>query len=492
MEILLRTVILGTVFMGLMVSLLSCTSPSRRPLPSNNPFQKTPPNPHKLFQQGIATGDVTSHSAQIWIRTQEAAMVKVTWWSQVAQNKMTNSILAEKQSLFVKTEKEHDFTRIIPLNNLQARTAYVYQVEGTRSGPESFPREVVTGSFSTLPEAEEPTAFHFVWSGDLGGQGHCRTKEKGYEIFDTIRAQNPTFAILLGDLMYADNPCPAPPNIAGSNFVAQSLAEFRAKHRYQRGDASLQRLLAHTPIYAVWDDHEVVNNFSGTEEPLMAIGRQAFREYWPIRRFEENPHRMFRKIGYGSALEIFLLDTRQYRSANVKQDGPQKTMLGQEQLGWLLEGLRESFATWKVIVTSVPLGIPKEGRGSNPGNDNWARGKAGTGFHHELKQIVSVILSNRIANVVWLSGDVHFAQANAFDPDRDGVADFHEFVAGPLSAGTRSAPKPQLDLNPTTLFSEGGFTNFGVLRGDQETLTIQFVDENGRIRFDQTISANTF
>ena len=70
---------------------------------------------------------------------------------------------------------------------------------------------------------------------------------------------------------------------------------------------------------------------------------------------EGDPHRLYRKIRYGADVEVFLLDTRQYRSRNADQDGPAKTMLGARQLRWLLDELQASDATWKVIVTSVPV-----------------------------------------------------------------------------------------------------------------------------------------
>ncbi len=53
---------------------------------------------------------------------------------------------------------------------------------------------------------------------------------------------------------------------------------------------------------------------------------------------------------------------------------------------------------------------------------------------HALVTLVSVILAHRIRNVIWLAADIHFAQVNDYDPDGDSFADFHEFIAGPLSA----------------------------------------------------------
>ena len=494
MKGLVTPTVVGAVGIACLSLLVACVSPSRRPLPANNPFQRTTSVSESGLQQGIATGDVTSHSAQIWLRTQQPRHVNLTWWPQRDQQEAgvpAISSEANQQSLQVHTTAEQDFTSILPLSGLEPGTSYTYKVQVLSPGGGAVSNHTKMGTFSTWPDPEVRAPFHFIWSGDLGGQGHCRTSDQGYRIFDIARATKPSFAILLGDLVYADDHCPSPPNIPGSDFIADNLADYRAKHRYQREDPALQRFLATIPIYAVWDDHEVVNNFSGIQEPLMPIGRQAFREYWPLEKQEGAPHRMYRKVRYGADVEIFVLDTRQYRSMNSEQDGPHKSMLGQQQLSWLVEGLRQSSATWKFIVTSVPLSIQKEGFGSQIGNDSWARGISGTGFYHELQFIVSHILQHQISNVLWLSGDVHIAQANAYDPNQDGVIDFHECIAGPLSAGTRTASMPLPDLHPITLFSGGGFMNFGVIRGDHQRLTVQFIDETGVVRFEHTIAATS-
>jgi alkaline phosphatase D len=57
-------------------------------------------------------------------------------------------------------------------------------------------------------------------------------------------------------------------------------------------------------------------------------------------------------------VELFILDTRQYRSRNSEPDGPGKSMLGETQRRWLLDGLAASDAVWKVVVTSVTLSVP--------------------------------------------------------------------------------------------------------------------------------------
>jgi alkaline phosphatase D len=166
-----------------------------------------------------------------------------------------------------------------------------------------------------------------------------------------------------------------------------------------------------------------------------------------------------------------------------------KTMLGEAQLKWLLEGLEHSSATWKVIASSVPLSVPKGGPPHEPGNDGWAGGPDGTGFETELKIIAERILSRQIRNVVWLTADVHFVQANAYDADRDGAPDFHEFVAGPLSAASGRLVGVRSPFAVRTLLTEGGYLNFGKVRVDTTSFEVTIIDDVGKTRFRHRVVA---
>ena len=470
------------------IGLSGCVSPSREGLPSGSPFMDQAELQKPSLPDGTAVGDITDHSAELWLKTDGPRQIQVEWASVEAWKRI--SAMASVQSPArrmppVVTGPETDYTSTLSFEQLSPGTRYRYYVLVSDAGGNQPPvqRVAAQGEFTTLPDSSASVPVMFAWSGDLGGQDRCRQGEAGYPIFDTIGKQQPDFFIFLGDTIYADNACVSPPNEPGSNFIATTLAEYRAKHHYQRGAAALRRLLERVPVYVIWDDHEVKNNFAGPHEPLMAAGRQAFREYWPIHSDAVDPQRLHRAIRYGSDLEMFFLDTRQHRSKNADQDGPAKTMLGAAQLRWLLEGLAASTATWKVVVTSVPLSVPKGGGLAVPGYDGWAGGTDGTGFERERQVIVDTIVGKAIPNVVFLGGDVHWVQANMYDVNQDGVPDFHEFVSGPLSAnpGRLTAASPV--LHPTTLINEGGYDNFGLARVTKEAFEVSIIDSAGKTRF---------
>jgi len=474
---------------------LSCTSASREGLPLGSPFRESVVLAEDFLPQGITVGDVTSHGALLWLRTDGPAMVQVEWappsvWE--TASKMATVIAPVSRTAWLATMAETDYTVSIPLEGLVPAARYRYHVLVGRVGEGKNHIETklaAKGEFTTLPDAKASAPVIFAWSGDLGGQGRCRQGPGGYPIFDVMRRQNPDFFLFLGDTIYGDNACPAPPNEPGADFKAATLAEYRARHRYQRGAESLRRFLEMVPVYAVWDDHEVRNNFAGPFEDQMPAGRQALREYWPIASPENDPNRLYRAVRYGADLELFILDTRQYRSRNADRDGPAKTMLGPAQLKWLLDGLSASTATWKVIATSVPLSIPKGGGARVPGNDGWAGGPDGTGFERERQVIVDAILDHKMTNVVFIAADVHWVQANAYDPNQDGVIDFHEFVAGPLSARPGRLTPASEGLHPTRLINEEGYHNFGLARITKTALELTVMDDAGKTRFSHRLTA---
>jgi alkaline phosphatase D len=133
-------------------------------------------------------------------------------------------------------------------------------------------------------------------------------------------------------------------------------------------------------------------------------------DYWPIRRNLDEPERIYRSFRWGKALELFILDTRQYR------DRQQGTMLGKAQKEWLFEGISRSDAIFKFIATSVPM--------AGSGEDRW------DGYPTERAEILRYIKDKKITGLIFLSGDLHCAAITRI-PKSGGLRDI---TAGPLAA----------------------------------------------------------
>lgn len=415
-----------------------------------------------------------------------------------------------EQSRRVAVDAGHDFTGKVLFDELAPATAYAYRAwcdDGATNQDGEI--DAARGRFRTAPSPADRRSVRFAWGGDVAGQNACRDEKEGYTVFDRIVELSPDFFIGLGDMIYADDAC-APigrygnRQVVGPESPSVDLPGFWAHWRYNRTDPASQRLLASTAYYAVWDDHEIMNDFGPHRDTLpiapgrhlLPIGLQAFLDYQPMMPPRQAPTRLYRRIRWGRQLELFFLDTRQYRDANVLPDtGLQpKTMLGATQRRWLIDGLAHSDATWKAVVCSVPLSIPTANE--KKGHDGWADDHQQTGFERELVSILRELDRQHVRNQVWITTDVHFATVFRYTPFADDPAfRFHEFVTGPLNAGV--FPRRDLDttLHPERLFFNGPgsadeienfdqaktWFNFGVVDIDKEgELTLRIVNGVGK------------
>ena len=328
----------------------------------------------------------------------------------------------------------------------------------------------VSGEFVTAPAADTAAPVRIAWSGDLGARGHCRSPG-GWPVLDALASRRPDVFVFVGDTIYADHRC--------GGFVARRLEEFHAKHRDNRADPAAQRLFRRTSVVAIWDDHEVRSNFAGPTEPLTPTGLRAFLDFWPIATPPEDPTRLYRRLRWGRLVEIFVLDTRRYRSANRTRDGPAKTMLGPDQRRWLIEALASSTATWKVVVSSVPLSIAK----GRPFGDSWARRNVlgyVTGFATERDAILEEVRRRGIQRLVVLVADVHHGALMTHRP-LPGL-EVHELIAGPLAARPKRPQGASDESLRTTVHAlHGEEPTFGELEVTAARLTARLFDAGGRV-----------
>jgi alkaline phosphatase D len=418
----------------------------------------------------VTVGDVASDRAVLWARG-DGGRLRLRYGPEADDG--------ERRAEAVATEAERDGTARVVLEDLRPGTRYAYAVEQGAA--------VVDGTFVTAPAPDADVPVRLLWSGDLGGPGHCRGVEDGYRIFQAMRQQSPDFFLFVGDTVYADRRCAGRAVVPGNDFVATTLAEFHAKHRYNRADTAVQAFFRSTAVYAIWDDHEVRNNFAGADEPLMPVGRRAFFDYWPIAAPPDDPTRLYRRVRWGRHVEVFILDTRQYRHPNAERDGPGKSMLGARQRQWLLDGVRASDATWKLVVSSVPLGMFTGGSAS----DSWSNAnmlgfrRNGTGFVHERDAILTALREARVPNVVFVAGDVHHAEVIRHTVGT-GYA-VHELVAGPLAARP-GHPRPlDRSLRSRSLGGVGFTANFGEIVAEATVLNVRIYDVDGTVRLTRVL-----
>lgn len=459
---------------------------------------------------GVVVGDVTASSAVLWARADREATLNVVLSG--GRHRRIASGAAQAAD---------DYTARIRLEGLAPGTTYGYRAWFSLGAPGVSHGPAVEGSFRTAPSRGSPVPLKLAFGGDLAGQNVCRDAAEGFPILETVRERRPDVFVGLGDMIYADNACAAVglygnAQVAGDFGPAADLPTFWAHWRYGRADASLQRLLEITDYVGVWDDHEVVNDFgpltdTRTTAPytpgvhLMPLGLQAFLDYTPITAAENAPSRLYRSLRWGRNVEVFLLDTRQYRDANFAEDSDAhpKTMLGAEQLAWLKQGLAASDAKWKVIVSSVPMSIPTGFPPAN-GRDGWANFDQNTGYERELLDILGFMRSHGVRNSVWITTDVHFAEAFRYVPFADDPSfAVYELVTGPMNSGIFPTTDFDPTLNPERLAlfappsaaavasweQAKGWFNFGELDVSSDgALTMRIVNTAGATEFERTLS----
>jgi alkaline phosphatase D len=366
-----------------------------------------------------------------------------------------------------------------------------YQVRA--EGDHGRSSEPLRGSL-IIPGRHE--GIRFVWTGDINGQGWGINPDiGGMRIFEAMRSVHPDFYLCSGDTIYADGPIAPTQALPDGRVyrnlvsdakahVAQTLDDFRGAYTYNLLDDNLRRLAAEVPQVNQWDDHEVHNNWYPGQiladdrytekrvDVLAARARQAFYEYVPI---SPTPT-IYRKLSYGPLLDVFVLDMRTYKDpndANVYAD-PTRGMLGHEQREWLIKGLSESRATWKVIANDLPLGLVVP---DLPGTfEGPAQGNGGPPLGRELEfaEVLRTAHRRGVDNLVLLTTDVHYTAAHQYDPARAAIGDFTpfwEFVSGPANAGAFGPNALDATFGPKTAFMHAppaantspmdGFQHFG-------------------------------
>jgi alkaline phosphatase D len=474
---------------------------------------------------GVQSGDLLGDRAMVWSRSDRPSRMVVEWDT---RSMFTNP----RRSVSLLADQRTDFTARVELSGLPTDQAIFYRVhfEDAQTGT---PSEPWFGHLRSAPQQRRD--IRFVWSGDTVGQGFGINPEiGGMRIYEAMRLRLPDFFIHSGDTIYADGPVPAEVVTEGGRIwrnitteakskVAETLDEYRGNYRYNLMDDNLRRFNAEVPQIWQWDDHEVINNWSPSKQLderyktrdiqlLVTRARQAYLEYAPMRLQQaDKGGRIYRKLGYGPLLNVFVLDMRSYRGGNdanlSEQASAQTAFLGREQLEWLKRELQGSTAQWKVIAADMPIGLGVPDGEVSPGVGRWeaiANGDNGPAKGRELEtaELLTFLRAQKIRDCVWLTADVHYCAAHHYQPELATFQDFDpfwEFVAGPLNAGSFGPNPLDKTFGPELVFQKAppaqntspfaGFQFFGEVNidGQSAELTVTLRDLDGVAVFEQKL-----
>lgn len=382
---------------------------------------------------GPMLGDLTANSAKIWARTDQVATLTVSIFEEDKK--------WEKDFTSTTSEK-NEFTAIIQIDGLKPTTKYKYSVAVDDT------KLFQNGSFTTPSDKGESGKLKIGFG---GGAGYTPWYER---MWDTLAVQSFDAFLLLGDNVYVDFP---------EVSEAQEYCYYRRQSR-----AEFRRFTPNVPIYAIWDDHDfTVNDGEGGAEIETPAWKRpvwnTFKNQWANPSYgggKEHPGCWF-DFSQGD-VDFFMLDCRYYRENPKEINDP--SMLGEYQKAWLLDKLKSSKATFKIIASSVPWA-----KDTKPGSDDtW------DGFPNEREEIFSFIEENEIDGVVLISADRH--RSDAWKMQRPNGYVLYDFMSSRLTNVHTH------DIMPNSLFGYNKKCSFGMLEFDTTlqdpslTYTIKNID----------------
>ena len=384
------------------------------------------------FVLGVASGEPQPDSVVLWTRLaprplqadggMPAAAVPVRWevaadarFSQVVRQGVAVADPAVAHSVHVQ------------VGGLMPGRTYHYRFE---AGGQRSP----VGRTRTAPDAAEPVKQLRM------ALASCQHYEHGhFTAHREIASIDVDLVLFVGDYIYTTR---APNHLkVRSHAIAmdpepagRTLADYRIHHASYKLDDDLRAAHAAHPWLLVWDDHEVLPDYTGDTAPgiddqqafiaARAAAYKAYFEHMPV-----SPRRvpfaasmpMQGRHRWGQLADIWTLDTRQHRDPALCGQWPRslmrgkllwrcdaiasdrRTFLGQQQEDWLAAGLASSDAQWKFIaqttqITPWPIRSPL-------GNLTYAEGW--DAFPAARARMMEAIAQPRVQDVVFLGGDVH-------------------------------------------------------------------------------------
>lgn len=259
----------------------------------------------------------------------------------------------------------------------------------------------------------------------------CQHYEQGhYAAHVDMARRDLDLVLFVGDYIYeSTNPrYRIRPHTGG---VPRTLTEYRERHALYKLDADLRACHAAHPWVCTWDDHEVVNDYAGDQDPAYtdpqqfllrrAAAYQAYFEHMPVWPGEGGAvqPRIHRHRAWGRLADLWTLDCRQFRSpqpcrdplkgggrvvvaCEAAQDAAQ-SMLGPAQEAWIHQELAASRRTWRLLAQSTQIsstGVDTP-LGRSIYTDGW------DGYAAARARLLAAVAETGPRNVLTLGGDVH-------------------------------------------------------------------------------------
>ena len=325
--------------------------------------------------QGPMLGDLTDTAVRMWVRSSEPQKVSVT--------------IQDTHLLFdASTTLDSDLNTMLQLSGLNPNTTYNYAINGEHR--ESW-------WFKTRPTLDTSARIAF---------GSCANEKEGSsKVWNQMNEEKIDALVLLGDTPYIDT---------------TDLAVQRKRYQEFSAVPAFANLVAHTPVYATWDDHDFGRNDTDGNLEGKENSRQAFSEYRPNPSVGENDQGIYTSFKQGP-VEVFLLDARWFARTEISKNNI-PTLLGDQQWKWLERSLNASTAPYKILACGMIFnGATRPGK-----TDHWGN------YPTEYFRLLSIIKKHTVQGVVLVSGDIHWSRVIQHDTKKHIGYDLIECITSPI------------------------------------------------------------
>ncbi|MBM83478.1 MAG: alkaline phosphatase [Planctomycetaceae bacterium] len=448
--------------------------------------------PKPFSAQGEFAGEVTTTTALLQTRLTAtkglnadgdiAGAPGVVRFQIATNSSFSNAQLTDWQT----AEAKNDFIVRAQLTGLKPGTLYSYRTQIGKS------RDAVrvgrSRHFTTLPGAEQSVPVNFcvgscmIYDRFIKGENADRSpsstpveeRKLGYPSFSAMTKLKPTFFVGTGEIVYYDWPR------TKTEPAAQTLPQLRKKWHEQFRFPRLVEFFGQTPAYWSKDDHDFRfddADLTGAKLPLPKTGIDLFREQLPIAPAGDKKTPTYRTHRVSKHLQFWLTEGRDHRSPKAMKDGPGKSLWGKTQRKWLQRTLRESDATWKILISPTPM-VGPDGKRKKDNHTNIG------GYRHEAQFFFNWLKANKISGFLTVCGDRHW-QFHSIHPS--GVEEFGCGALNDENAIRGHAPGDPSSTDPDGLIKQpfkyaeptGGFLH--ILSRENGTLRIEFRDDHGKV-----------
>ena len=155
-------------------------------------------------------------------------------------------------------------------------------------------------------------------------------------------------------------------------------------------------------------------------------------------------------------------------------------MFGRKQLDWLFAALKNSKATFKIVVSNSPILNPVEN------DENFAK------YSGERKELLDFIVKNKIGGLLFVSANKSYAELTKMV--RAGAHEVYEVCAGPVTdRPAKSASEINFFRVPGSTTLERSFALISVSGPENDrVLEVQFLNADAKPLFSQKLKAKDF